>query len=121
MKRTLVAGLLAATLCASAYAHDPRHPLPESVLGGIVHERDLGLVFGYLREALSAAIEGREAAPPDELVQRAESMGEELKRRGAAAARDILDRVERAVRESVREGPRSSPQALPRSSIYQRI
>ena len=64
MKRVIVAALLGVTCCASVYAHDPRYPMPESIFGGIVQERDVGLVFGYLREALSAAIEGREAAPP---------------------------------------------------------
>ena len=120
MKRVIVAGLLGVT-CASVYAHDPRYPMPESIFGGIVQERDVGLVFGYLRESLSAAIEGREAAPPDELARRAESIGEELKRRGAAAARDVLDTIERSVREGVREQPQSSPRALPPSSVYQRI
>jgi hypothetical protein len=120
MKRVILAGLLGVTCCASAYPHDPRLPPSESFLGGIVQERDIGLVFGYLREALSAAIEGREAPPPEELTRRAESMGEELKRRGEAAAREILDTIERSVREGVR-GPQSSPRALPPSSVYQRI
>jgi hypothetical protein len=115
------AALLGITLSASAYAHDPRAPLDGSILGGIVQERDVGLVFGYLREALSAAIEGRDAAPPEELVQRAESMGEELKRRGAAAGRAVIDAIEQAVREGMREIPRSAPPALPPSSVYQRI
>jgi hypothetical protein len=120
MKRVMLA-LVGVTCCASVYAHDPRYPMPESILGGIVQERDIGLVFGYLREALSAAIEGREAAPPDELARRAESIGEELKRRGAAAARDVLDAIERSVREGVRETPQSSPRALTPSSVDQRI
>ena len=121
MKRAVIAGLLGMTLCASAYGHDPRRPLPESIFGGIVQERDIGLVFGYLREALSAAIQGREAAPPDEIMQRAESMGEELKRRGAAAGRALIDAIEQSVREGLRDAPRSAPPALPPSSAYQRI
>jgi len=121
MKRTVIAVLLGVTLSASAYAHEPRGPLGESIFGGIVQERDVGLVFGYLREALSAAVEGREAAPPSELVERAESMGEELKRRGAAAGRAVLDAIEQSVREGMRDIPRSAPPALPPSSTYQRI
>jgi hypothetical protein len=121
MRHRAIAVLLGTTLCASAYGHDPRGALPEHLLGGIVQERDVDLVFGYLRDALSAAIQGREAAPPDELVRRAESMGEELKRRGAAAARGVIDAIEQTVREGLRDAPRSVPPTLPPSSAYQRI
>ena len=93
----------------------------ESAFGSIVQERDIALAFGYLREALNAAIEGREAAPPEELAQRAESMGEELKRRGAAVGRAVIDVIEQTVREGLRDTPRSAPPALPPSSPYQRI
>ena len=112
MKRFTIAAILGLTLCASAYAHDPRPMIPESLLGGIVHERDIDLVFDYLREALSAAVVGREAPPPPrELEQRAEVIGDEMKRRGAAAARVFIDTIEKSVREGVRELPQRS--ALP--------
>ena len=115
-----IAALFGMTLCASAYGHDARATLPDHLLGGIVQERDVDLVFGYLRDALSAAIQGREAAPPDELVRRAESMGEELKRRGAAAARGVIDAIEQAVREGMRDSPKSGPVLQP-SSPSQRL
>ena len=100
--------------------HDARASLAQerrraarSLLGGIVQERDVDLVFGYLREALNAAIEGREAAPPDELAQRAEAMGEEMKRRGAVAAA----RAHRRHRAAVREGSASSAAGYRRQPV----
>ena len=111
MKRVAVAGLLALGLCASAHAEDSFRLSPEALFGGIVQESDVTLVFGYLREALGAAVEGREAPPPEELTQRAEAIGGEMKRRGAAAGRAIIDVIEATVRGAVRE-PR--PPLLPR-------
>jgi hypothetical protein len=73
-------------------------------------------VFDYLREALGAAIEGREPTPPEKLMQRAEAIGDEVKRLGVAMARAILDSVERSVREGVKE-----PSMPPPSSPLQRI
>lgn len=103
MKQIVVAGLMLLGLAASAHAEDPRFPLPEALLGGIVQETDVALIFGYAREAFSAAIEGREAPPPEALSQRAEVIGGELKRRGAAAGRAIIDVIESAVRGAMRE------------------
>ena len=108
MRNLLFVSVAGLALSAPAHAHESDVPIMGPLLGGIVQEREVGLVFGYLREALDAAMEGREAAPPQELTQRAEVIGEELKRRGAAAARSILDSVEAAVREGMRE-PRSQP------------
>jgi hypothetical protein len=75
------------------------------VSGGLVQERDVTLVFGYLREALSAAVEGRDVIPPppEELTQRAEVLGDGMKRRGAAVGRALLDAIESAVRERLPE------------------
>ena len=103
MQSLLLASAAALAFSApAAHAHERDVPMGP-LLGGLVEERDVGLVFGYLREALSAAIEGREAPPPEELAQRAEAIGGELRRRGADAARAILDSVESAVREGMRE------------------
>jgi hypothetical protein len=103
MRRVAVGAVLAFGLCASVHAQD-RHGLsPEGLLGGIVQERDVALLFGYAREALSAALEGREAPPPEELTQRAEVIGGEVKRRGAAVGRAILDAIEAAVHGNERE------------------
>ena len=103
MKRVAVAGLLVLCLAASAHAEDSRFPLPDALFGGIVQETDVALIFGYAREAFSAALEGREAPPPDALSQRAEIIGGELKRRGAVAGRAIIDVIESAVRGALRE------------------
>ena len=68
------------------------------------------LAFRYLRESLDAALMGREPAPPpDALMQRAETIGKELKRRGGAAAHGVLDAIEGILREEVRSPPRGTP------------
>jgi len=118
MKHIAAAALLGLALCSSAYAQDARPPLPEALLGGIVQERDVTLVFDYLRDALKAAMQGREAPPPDALTQRAEAIGDELKRRGAVAARAAIDAIEQTVRDAMREPPAHLP---PPTSPNQRI
>lgn len=118
--RLIIAGFVCLTLCAPAYAHDERSTNPEVVLGGIVQERDVDLVFDYLRDALSAAVLGRDApAPPRELEQRAEAIGDEMKRRGAAAARVFIDVIEKSVREGLSDPPQRP--ALPPTYPRQRI
>ena len=113
MKSLALAVLWSAALTAPAYAHDERLPPPAFLFDGIIQDRDVGLVFGYLREALDAATQGREAPPPVALEQRASEIGEEMKRRGAVAARIFIDVIEKIVRESMRERP--PPPALPPS------
>lgn len=103
MKRGAIPGLLLLIAAASAHAEDARVIVPGSLFGGIVQERDIALIFGYAREAVSAAVEGREVPPPEELTQRAEVLGAEMKRRGAAAGRAIIDAIESAVRERLRD------------------
>jgi hypothetical protein len=112
---TVLAG---AALSASAQAHDER-PAPGAIFAGIVQERDVDLVFDYLREALDAAAQGREAPPADAIARRAETIGEELTRRGAAAARVFVDAIEKHVREGLRE--RDPRPALPPSPSSRRI
>jgi len=115
MRCLAFAALLGVALSSSAHATDRDAPPaagPADVFGGIVQERDVSLIFGYFREALSAAVEGRDVIPPppEELIQRAEVLGGEMKRRGAAAGRAILDAIEGAVRERLRD---FDGQALP--------
>ena len=76
-----------------------RRPLPDAIFGGVVQDRDVTVFFAYLREALNAAMEGREAVPPEELSRRAEAIGEEVKRRGAVAAHAMIDAIEASVRD----------------------
>jgi hypothetical protein len=98
MRSIAPAALISLCLCAPAQA--------EPLSDGLVTESDVGLAFDYLREAMSAAFQGREAAPPEALMQRAEVIAEEAKRRGEVAARAALDAIEREIREGMR-APRS--------------
>jgi hypothetical protein len=99
---------------AAGSGESPSFPAP--LLGGIIQERDVTLVFDYLRDALKAGMQGRQVEPPKELTQRAEAIGEEVKERGATAARAAIDAIEDAVRESLRERDR-----LPPADGHQRI
>jgi len=115
----IVAGLTVLMFCASVLAaerDEPRVGVGESHFGGLVEERDVELAFDYLRDAVSAALEGREVRPPDALKQRAEAIAEEMKRRGAAAARAVIDAIEQSVREGLRD-----PHRQPPTRSYQRI
>ncbi len=94
--------------CAGA-EHDPVAAAAESFAAGLVQEADVALAFGYARQALAAALEGRELAPPEKLAQRAEAIGEEAKRRGAMVAGAMLDTLERSIREIFRNPPRLEP------------
>ena len=112
MRRITIAALLGITLSSWAYAADPNERSPvgaQALLGGVVQERDVSLVFDYLRDAFRAAIEGREAPPPDELKQRAEAIGEEVKRRGLEVGKAVIDAIEDTVREGLGEPRRSAP------------
>ena len=79
------------------------------------NESDVALVFSYLREAIAAAVVGREARPPEALEQRAAAIGEELKRRGVLAGQALIDEIERRLREEVRESSRLPPNRSPQS------
>jgi hypothetical protein len=119
MKRFINVAVLVLALSPAAHANDSarRPPAVDGLLGGIVQERDVDLVFDYLREALRAAVEGRDAPqPPNELTRRAEAIGDEVKRRGAAAAQAAIDAIEKSIREGMRE-----PRRLPPTSPAQRI
>ena len=114
--KALAAAALGCAACAGAYAHEPASA-PPALLGGVVQERDVDLVFEYLRDALDGALEGREVTPPAELARRGEAVADELKRRGADAARGLIDRVEALVREGMREPPRRAAPPLPPDRI----
>jgi hypothetical protein len=125
MRRIIIAGLIGFALSgpvradpagdAFSAADDPLSAATEALLRGLIQEDDVALVFGYAREALSAAIEGRDAPVPEKLTRRAEAIGEEAKRRGAIAGRIVLDAIEQSVREIFRE-PRQSSSPLPPST-----
>ena len=115
--RHIAAALISVSLCVSAHAaDDPVDAAIGSFLHGLVSESDVGLVFGYLREAFDGALQGREVAPPHALTQRAEAIADEAKRRGAAVGHTLLDAIERSIRESIKV-PRASPASHPNSAI----
>lgn len=114
MRKIVIAGVLIFAVCAPAHSAGPHERQP--VLGGVVQQEDVELFFDYLRDALTAASEGRAAAPPEALTRRAEEIGEDMKRHGAAAARALVDALESALHEKPRELPRA-----PSAPAYQRI
>jgi hypothetical protein len=110
MRRVLLTGLVGFALSGPVHAADPSDRVSsafESFAHGLVLEQDVELVFGYLREALSAAIAGRELPAADVLVQRAEAIGEEARRRAETLGRALLDAIELGVRESIKQPSRS--------------
>ena len=79
MRRAVIAAFVGISLWASPAAAEPNEPVSgamDSLTRGLVQEQDIDLVFGYLREALGAAVQGREAPPPDELRRRADEIGD---------------------------------------------
>ena len=101
--RIAAAALIGIALIAPAHAAEP-------FIGGVVKESDVTLLFDYLRDAMSAAFQGREAAPPEALARRAEEIAVEARRHGEIAARAALDAIEHDLREAMRR-----PERLPGS------
>ncbi|HUP93665.1 MAG TPA: hypothetical protein VM164_02070 [Burkholderiales bacterium] len=113
--RMVTASSIVIALVAPAHATSPLDGLPPAAdyFAGVVQEQDVSLVFSYLREALSAAVTGREPPPAEPLIERADAIGNELAKRGASVGRAVLDAIERAVRENLREAPRLPPGSPP--------
>jgi hypothetical protein len=106
MRGIVIALALFFTVSAPAraeHADDPVAAAAGTFVRGLVQEEDVGLFFGYLREALSAAAEGRDAPVPDTLTRRAEEIGERAKQRGVIAGRVLLDALEASVRDIFRD------------------
>jgi hypothetical protein len=78
---------------------------PQVLFKGMVTEADVTLLFAYLRSALLAASQGRDAPVPEELHRRAEALGNELKLRGTLTGLLMLGAIERSAREALREPP----------------
>ncbi len=98
MRELASAALITLSFCAPAHA--------ERFIGGAVKESDVALVFDFLREALSGAIQVREVPPPEALHRRAEAIGEDMRRHGEIAARAAIDAVERDIRGAMRRSER---------------
>lgn len=76
---------------------------PQRLFGGIVTEKDVGLLFAHLRASLLAATENREPPQSEELARRLEVMGAELRLRGIIAGLTLSHAAEQAARNTVRE------------------
>lgn len=101
---------LGSAMPAAAAVPDNRIPSDEAanpaLLGGLVDDADVDLLFSYLGDAVRAAGEGRDIPPPPAaLAERAESVGEELRRRGTLAGLLLLKALEANTRELMRESP----------------
>lgn len=119
MKRTILAAIFVILASTAAHAHDPQRdsfaPI-ESIFSGLIQGEDIALAMRYLRDSLDAALEGREPPSSAALIERSEVIANEVKRRGAASARGVLDAIEGILREGMREEP-----PLPPSSPMRRI
>ncbi len=115
LQRTLLILLLGTTLTttlpttvrAAETVPPARAVLPPELrllLGGLVSENDVSLLFAHLRAAMAATAEGRQPPPfPEALGKRLEAAGSELQLRGLIAGMVLTQFVERAVRDAVRE------------------
>lgn len=110
--RTLIAsGALGLALAVPAQAGEKPDPFaqleplvnPRTLLQGVVREEDVSLLFTHLRAALLAASEGREAPLPEELNQRAEAIGAELRARGLLTGLLFLTAFEAFARQAMRD------------------
>ncbi len=118
LKRVMLTMILGGALAAPALADDRdpwsrAEPLldPRVILGGVVTDEDVQLLFAQIRASLLAAAEGREPPPlPEALERRLEAAGGELRLRGLLAGFALSQIMERAARDAVRElTPRSAP------------
>ena len=118
----MLAVALGGALSVPALAAD-RDPLmaveplldPRVLLGGLVTESDVSLLFVQLRAVMLAAAEGREPPPlPEALAKRLEAVSGELRLRGLLAGLALSQVVERIARDAVRE---LAPPPAPRDGI----
>jgi len=111
LQRLISSLILGAALSAPASAAD-RDPLagmemlltPQVLLGGLISESDVSLLFAHLRASLLAASEGRDPPPmPAALSQRMEAAGGELRVRGTLIGLALSQVMERAARDALRD------------------
>lgn len=117
LRRFIPALILFAALSVSARAADRDVPAgleslltPQVLLGGLVSENDVSLLFTHLRASLLAASEGREPPPvPAALSQRMDALGGELRVRGTLLGLALSQMMERSARDALREFARPVP------------
>ena len=105
----LLAGLLLSLTACAAPAPKAETPAgsPDEAMariaGKVMTEENIGLLFGLMRQSLSAAAEGKQAPELSaEDKARLEASGKEMQRQGLEAAMRMLDEVEKEMREAVR-------------------
>lgn len=124
IRHTIAAALTALVLSSPALAdggkdQDPLSRLePQALLQGMIREGDVSLLFDYLRLALAAAAEGREAPAPEALQKRAEALGDEIKMRGALTALLLLNALEAGAKQLLREPAAPARPALPPTTPF---
>ena len=107
MRRALFAislSLLTLSLPARADSFDATEAAMERLASKMFSEKNIGLLFGMLRQGLAAAAEGRpapEVAP--ETSAHLESLGKEMQREMSGAAMLLLDGMEKELRDNLRE------------------
>ena len=119
LQRLIPSLILGAALSAPALAAD-RDPLagmeslltPQVLLGGLISESDVNLLFAHLRASLLATSEGREPPPiPAALGQRIDAAGSELRARGTLIGLVLSQVMERAARDALRDFAQPVPRA----------
>jgi hypothetical protein len=94
-------GLLTA-LPAHAESTDAIDAAVTRVLGKVLSEQNLSLVFGLLRQSLAAAADGKPAPELSaEATARLEASGKEMQREMLSVSVLVLDQVEKEVREAI--------------------
>ncbi len=102
----------AAAAEADAFSAVERMLTPQALLGGVVREADVSLLFDHLRATMAAAAAGREPpAMPESLIRRIDETGGELRQRGTLLGLALSHVAERALREALRDFNAASPRA----------
>jgi hypothetical protein len=104
-------------MCAALWASAPSQAADAEAppRAPVIRDSDVDLVFSYLREALRAAAEGRDAPPSGALEQRGAEIAETLRRRSLEIGQGLLNEAERGARDALREWdkPNREPAARP--------
>jgi hypothetical protein len=122
LRHLIVAGALCLPALAIAQQSPPAAPpAPPAYLQGLVSEEDVTALFDYLRSALVAAAEGREAPMPEDLRRRMEMLGADLKLRGTIGGVLLLKSLEAQIKELMRSPPSAPPDLPPPGRPYERL
>lgn len=102
----LASGALLTALPARAGSAEPTDAVDAAmsrVIGKVMSEQNLSLMFGLLRQSLTAAADGKPAPEVSAETQaRLEATGKEMQREVLSASVLMLDVIEKEVRDSLR-------------------